>query len=253
MTNAKQVIDYLETFCPKNTALEFDNVGLLVGRNNHKVKKIMVMLDADNETIQEAIDNKVDMIITHHPLLLSPISRVNDELILSLIENGICLYSAHTNLDQCKNGVNENLIKILGGKKIKRVLLPTDNFYTYTGYLPEMTLKETVNYVKNKLSITNLRYAGNDDSKVKSICVISGSGCSMVDDVKNLGCDTLITADVKYHQAQYANSIGLNIIDAGHFETENIICNVIKEMLEKQFDDLEILISKRKNSYIKYG
>ena len=253
MKTAKAIIDYIETICPKDSAMDFDNVGLIVGRNNHKVKKIMVMLDADKETVKEAIENKVDMIITHHPLLMSPISRVNDEIILSLIENGICLYSAHTNLDQCKNGVNDNLIKLLGAKKIKRVLLPEENFYTYTGTFPQMTLIETVNYVKEKLGIKNVRYTGDDESIVKSVCVVGGSGCGMADDVKHLGCDTLITADMKYHQAQHAAYIGLNIIDAGHFETENIICNVIKEILNKQFEDLEILISKRKNSYIKYG
>ena len=249
MKTAKAIIDYIETFCPKDSAMEFDNVGLIVGRNSHKVKKIMVMLDADFDTVKEAIDNKVDMIITHHPLLMSPISRVNDEIILSLIENGICLYSAHTNLDQCKNGVNENLIKLLGAKKIKRVLLPNENFYTYTGTLPQMKLIDAITYVKEKLDIKNVRYTGNDESIVKSVCVVGG----MADDVKNLGCDTLITADIKYHQAQHAKAIGINIIDAGHFETENIICNTIKETLEKQFEDLEILISKRKNSYIKYG
>ncbi len=253
MKTAKDIMNFFETFCPENTAMEFDNVGLVVGRKEHKVKKIMVMLDADTETVKEAIENKVDMIITHHPLLMSPISRVNDETILSLIENGICLYSAHTNLDQCKNGVNENLIRQLDAKKIKRVLLPTENFYTYTGVLPQMTLKETVNYVKEKLGISNVRYAGDDESIVKFICVVGGSGCGMANDVKNLGCDTLITADMKYHQAQDACAMGLNIIDAGHFETENIICNVIKEIMEKQFNDVEILVSKRKNSYIKYG
>ena len=107
--------------------------------------------------------------------------------------------------------------------------------------------------VKSVLKCDCIKYSNSENKPIKNVAVCGGSGCDFLFEAKKSGADVFVTADAKYHNYQTAENSGIVLVDAGHFETENIICNVIKEMLEKQFDDLEILISKRKNSYIKYG
>lgn len=245
--------NYLNTLFPEDTAEGFDNVGLLIGRNDAPVKKLMVMLDADDDTIAEAIEAKVDMIVTHHPFIFSSIKRINDTRILSLIENKISLYSAHTNLDSGISGVNDTLGKLFELDHVERVVMPECTLTGVTGYTKYNTLKDFICHIKEKLGIDNLRYTGNLTDKVSKVGVIGGSAVEFMDHMKDLGCDTFVTADFKYHQAQQAVHLGINVIDAGHFETENPICSVVAEILKKQFSDVEVLLSKRKNSYIKYG
>ncbi len=247
------VVKYLNSLFPEETAEGFDNVGLLIGSDKNEVKKIMVMLDADDETVKEAINAGVQMIVTHHPFIFSAIKRINDPLILSLIENKIALYSAHTNLDSGISGVNDTLGKIFELSDAKRVVMPDCTLTGVIGNTHCSTLGELIIHIKNKLSVDNVRYTGSLDAPVSKIGVIGGSAAEFMEEMKRLGCDTFVTADVKYHQAQQAQHIGINIIDAGHFETENPICAVVSGLLKNNFSDIEILLSERKNSYIKYG
>ncbi len=244
---------YLDSTFPEEAAEGFDNVGLLIGNKDNAVTKIMVMLDADEDTIYEAINAGADMIVTHHPFIFSPLKRINDKLILSLIENKIALYSAHTNLDSAVMGVNDNLAKLLDLSATERVMMPGCTLIGVTGYTTKRTLGDFIQHIKTRLGIQNVRYTGDSEDATSKIGVIGGSAAEFMGEMKQLGCDTFVTADLKYHQAQQAQEIGINIIDAGHFETENHIINVVAELLKKQFADIKISVSQRKNSYIKYG
>ena len=253
MVTVGDIARFLDGVFPEDSAEGFDNVGLLIGDVDNAVTKIMVMLDADENTINEAVASGADMIVTHHPFIFSPLKRINDKLILKLIENKIALYSAHTNLDSGVMGVNDNLAKLLDLSATERVMMPDCTLVGVTGYTTKKTLGELIEHTKTVLGINNVRYTGDLGDKASKIGVIGGSAAEFMGEMKHIGCDTFITADLKYHQAQQAQQIGINIIDAGHFETENHICDVVANILKKQFCDTEIVISQRKNSYIKYG
>lgn len=110
-TNVKKVIKIMESIAPIHLAESWDNVGLLVGRENKMVENILLALEVTEGVIDEAIEKNVDLIITHHPLIFKPLKKINDKdpigkMVLRLIENNINLYSAHTNLDSADEGTS---------------------------------------------------------------------------------------------------------------------------------------------------
>src|SRR5689334_11051717 len=113
------IIEALERLAPSSLALEWDNVGLLVGESNRAVNKALIALDATDQVVEEAVTKGADLIITHHPVIFHPVKRVTDQTVLGrrllkLIKNNISVYSAHTNLDIANGGVNDVLFELLG-------------------------------------------------------------------------------------------------------------------------------------------
>ena len=117
----RDIMEAMENLAPEVLKEDFDNVGLMVGSKDKEVKKILLALDCTKNVLNEAIENKCDMILTHHPLIFRKPNRiVPDDLlgykITELIKNDIALYSSHTNLDSAKNGINKTIVEMLGFK-----------------------------------------------------------------------------------------------------------------------------------------
>lgn len=250
MTTVADIADQIEALAPTDLAEDFDNVGLLIGDAQKSVKKVMIMLDADKNTVEEAIDYGADLIITHHPVLFSGIKSITNHKLLRLIENKIALYSAHTNLDSANGGVNDVLAEKLSLQNVAEITL--DTLKTRMGDVEECSFGDYIKTVKKQLSISHVRYVGDVSKKISKVGILGGSGADLIPQAKNAGCDVYITADMKYHQAQIADDIDLCVIDAGHFETENYICESLREALAFLFKDVDFTVSKRKNSYILY-
>ncbi len=144
----KQIIKYLEDWAPKAIAWEKDNVGLQVGTEERRVKNIMLSLDLNDKVVREAIEKKCNLIITHHPLMFSPVKKLdtqNDDrskLIEALIKNNITLYSAHTNLDFTKHGVSFQLAKKLKLDKIKFLANLSGNQIKLAVFVPESHIEK---------------------------------------------------------------------------------------------------------------
>lgn len=240
----------IEKLAPKATAEPWDNVGLLIGDKNREVKKVMVMLDADINTVKEAVENGVDTIVTHHPLFISPLKNITDKKILTLIENKISLISAHTNLDNAKGGVNDALAGKLGLKNVEDVEFGT--LITRMGDVEPCSLLQFISLVKTSLGIKKVRFVGDLTKEVKKVAVLGGSGADLYAYAKEAGADVYVTADMKYHQAQAAYEDGMCMVDAGHYETERCIGQYLVDYLQKEFPSITVLKSKRNESYIKY-
>lgn len=250
MTKISDIANKMEQLAPRELAEPWDNTGLLVGDKDREVKKLMVMLDADKRTIEEAVKSGVDLIVTHHPLFISPLNTVNDPKILTLIENRIALYAAHTNLDSTVGGVNDVLAEKLGLKNPQTVTL--DTYPTRFGEVEPCSLLQFISLVKTSLGIKKVRYVGDLTKEIKTVVILGGSGADLIPYAKMTGADVYVTADMKYHQAQLADDINMCVVDAGHYETERCICQRICDYLENAFPDVEVLKSKRNESYIKY-
>ena len=239
---------------PPQRKESWDRVGLNCGHIDAPVKKVLVALDPFGDVCREAKDWGADMIVTHHTLLWDT-GFVTDETeqgrnALFLIENGIACYNAHTNLDFAPDGVNDVLAKTLGLSEI-RILAPTGTDETgrewgllRSGFVPEQSLEAFLPYVKEKLGCPGLRYVcgGNPVHKV----AVGGGACAdeMGTAVKD-GCDTMVTSDIKYNDFCDAKALGLTLIDAGHFYTENPVCVLLADILRSQFPSLEVKISER--------
>lgn len=250
MTKVADVLRVMKDLAPVELAEAWDNVGLLIGNGEREVHKILVMLDFDKQGLDEALEIGADMIITHHPAILTKLSNITDPLYLQLIENKISLCSMHTNLDNADQGVNQVLAETLGLYDIEPV--DFDGLLGRVGYVDECTLGEFIQTVKLALDIEHIRYVGSKKNIVNKIAVLGGSGADFIPNAKLEGCDVYVTADVKYHQAQTADKIGINVIDAGHFETENLVIYKVARHLRANFDEVEVITSLRNKSYIKY-
>lgn len=246
----KDIINFLEEKYPRSNAEEWDNVGLLVGNNKKDVKKIQLSIDATEKAVDYAAQNNVDMIVTHHPLIFKPLksivmSELSGRKIIKLIENGLNLYSIHTNLDSSKDGLNDYILELLEVKKYKIIDINANDETAGIGRMytleEKITILEYADFIKTKMKIKNVRVISNDlKSKVKKIALINGSGMSYWRKVKSLGTDLFITGDIGYHDALDAKESGLHLIDIGHFESENCFSELLKKNLEEI--GLEVLI-----------
>jgi dinuclear metal center YbgI/SA1388 family protein len=251
----RDIMKEMEVLAPSFLKESYDNVGLMVGTEEKKVKKVLLALDCTKEVIEEAKENNVDLIITHHPLIFRKPSRILREdlqgwKIIELIKNDISLYSSHTNLDAVKGGINEELVKVLGFENSK--LIENNNIKGYEeagiGRIVELEEKilveDIISLIKEKLEIKSLR-AAIASKEIKKIGVINGSGQDFFSKALALGVDCIITGDTTYHFASDYKEMGVTIIDAGHFSTEWNMFLRIMEKMEGKFETVEFIHSKK--------
>ncbi|CCQ97363.1 conserved hypothetical protein [[Clostridium] ultunense Esp] len=353
---AIEIIKLLDQWASPNLIDEWDNTGFQIGDPEKEVSKVLISLDLDRKVFEKAVDENVQMIITHHPIIFKPLKRIaklsyKEKLVYDLIREDIVVYNAHTNLDLAIDGVNDALAnileikntepikiifeeslyklvvfvprdhantirKVLGEagagwignyshctyniegigtfmplegtnpfigeayvleeveetrieaiveeKKLSRVvdemikhhpyeevaydIYPLKNKGKVYGYgrIGEVKERPLFNYldiIKESLKVNKIIVYGNQIKTIRKVAVCGGSGSSFIHDAYRKGADIFITGDVKYHEAQYANELGLTIIDASHYHTEKVVLPVIRDYLEVNLgENTEIII-----------
>lgn len=253
-----EVQDIFRTLCeaaPLELQMDFDNSGFLLGHRNEEVTKVLLALDVTDAVIDEAIREKAELIISHHPLIFHPLRSATDETpegrrILKLIENRIAVISMHTNLDIANGGVNDVLMASLGIQT--ESALDQDSCGRIGVLDAKLSLQEFLARVKKALNCNGLRYA--DAGKgVYRVAVMGGSGADSIERAAALGSDTYVTADIKYHQFQRALDLGLNLIDADHFSTENPVMPELQHLLQTSYRDVQFLVSADHHPIIRFA
>ena len=262
MTTVADILSFVETLAPRAMKMDWDNVGLLCGSRTAPVTKILVALDPFEHVCAEAADWGAQLIVTHHPMIFRPLSSVTDETaigrgMMTLIRSGISAVNAHTNLDQAPGGVNDVLAKRLALVNVE-VLNPCGTTETgeswgllRMGEVPEQPLDAFLNRVKTLLGCEGLRYV-NGGKPVRKVCVGGGSCADGMHEAIAAGCDTFVTSDIKYNQFWDAHDLGLNLIDAGHFYTENPVVAVLAEKLSEAFPEVEVKISESHRDVMRF-
>lgn len=252
------VSDIYESLCrlaPPELQMSFDNAGFLLGHGDAEVKRALLSLDVTEEVIDEAIALHAELIVSHHPLIFHPEKTITDGSVLGrkllrLIENHIAVISMHTNLDIAEGGVNDVLLSLLGAK----ALGPLDeDGCGRVGLLPApLCMTDFLPYCKDKLRSAGLRYwdAGR---QVYRIAVMGGSGADSIERAAALGCDTYVTADIKYHQFQTAVDLGINLIDGDHFCTENPVISDLCTKLTVSHPDVCFSVSSVHRQIIRFA
>jgi len=255
MTKVHELFEELCRIAPLEKQMGFDNAGFQIGHGERPVRRVLLALDCTDSVAREAVEKNAGLIITHHPLIFSPLRAVCghepvQRRVLYLIENGVALISMHTNLDIAEGGVNDVLIRLLGAEP--EAALDADGCGRI-GTLPEsMPLDAFLERCKARLGVPALRYCATG-RPVSRLAVMGGAGADSLEDAVYLGCDTYVTADVKYHQFQRAQELGLNLIDADHFYTENPIVQSLAERLAPRFPEVEFLVSARHTDCIRFA
>lgn len=245
-----EIMNMIEKVYPKEAALEFDNVGLQAGRSTKEVHRIYLALDATEEIVQAAKDAGADMLITHHPLIFHPLKHVTDEdfvsrRLLELIQSDISYYAMHTNYDVLGMAALAERILGLQDARVLDVTLRTDQREEgigRVGRLKEcMTLKECCCYVRQCLNLDSVKVFGDLDEKIEYMAVSPGSGKSAVGPAVEKNADVLVTGDIGHHDGLDAWEQGLAVIDAGHYGTEFIFIEDMKQFLEERVSDVQIV------------
>lgn len=249
MVELKEITDFLFSLAPDYLAESYDNVGLLVEGENDKIENVLVALDVDASVAEEAISKKCSLILSHHPLIFKPLSRISrNDAVSLLIKNGISLYSMHTNFDALKGGLCDVLLE-----KIAKTddALPLSDGESTIGRIAEleeeMTLSEFAENVKSTLCLDFLKTVGEKDRKIKKIAICGGGGGDFVYDAYHKGADLYISGDFKYHHARFAFETGMALMEIPHYDAEILFIDEMEDVIKAHFGGKLNVIKSEKN------
>ena len=248
MITVKNISDFIDSIAPYNTKCEWDNCGILVGDKEREVKKIGFALDLTSEVINDAEENGVDLIITHHPIIFRPMkSFTKGNLAFELAISGINAISAHTNFDSANGGVNDVLCELLGITNTEGV--PDEECPVPMARIGEIEPMSSVDFAKKVADVlgTTCRVADSGNI-IKKVAVCGGAG---PDDFlftsASMGADAIVTGEIKHHIFLAAKEIGVTAIQAGHYETENPAVSALMKYIKNEFKDVECILLKQSN------
>ncbi len=258
----KEFQNIFEAQYPASLAFDGDNVGLLVGNEEAEITRVLVTCDADADVVLEAIENGANLIVSHHPLMFHPVCRMTESnaeqrAIRLMIENGISLYSAHTNLDTGANGLNDLMASMLGMADTKVLDVVATDERGVHGYgrmctlKNPATMKELLSKVSSVFDAQGLKYTGSLTDQVKKLAVNTGAGSSIIDRCIEAGCDTLITGDIKYNTYRDALDMGLKLIDIMHFDSEKISKSWFENWFAINLPQIQVIKSKANVNAVK--
>ena len=250
----KDIIDLLEQEFPVKYAESWDHTGFQVGNREKCVSHIYVAMDVTDESIEEAIRLGADMMVTHHPMLFSPLSSVtadtiNGRRVLKMIENGICYMSTHTNYDSCR--MADLAAKQLGLTDCEVLEEVADGIgIGKVGKLPkEMNLRECALFVKERFQIPSVRFFGDGEQKVILAAICPGAGKSLVKECHAKGAEVYITGDIDHHTGIDQADDALPIIDAGHYGVEHIYIQDMYDLLKDKCPEVKVSRAEIKHPF----
>ncbi len=237
-------MNVLDSIAPFDTAEEWDNSGLQVGDPGSDVRRVIVALDATQDVIDEAVASEASLIVTHHPLIMKPLLRLDlgrclPSRIETLVTHGIGIVSMHTNLDRAPGGTADTLAGRLG-------LEDTSGH----GYLRvgKVTGSPSVQEWLARLGLGGARIC-DARRRVEAVGACPGSGMGLWEEAFRLGCDTFVTGDVRYHDARDAVDAGMNVVDLGHFATEELVVEPLARLLKRQLKGVEVVAFRGKDVF----
>lgn len=244
------IVKVMEYLAPTDLAQDWDNVGLQVGSLNWPVKTIWVALDPTPDVIQAACDQKVDMLVTHHPMIFKPLNAIDFDspaghsIQLAAVHQ-LAVYAAHTNFDSVQGGLNDILVNLIGMKNVKPLFEAEEKHgIGRTGDLPKKTdLNSLARMIKNKLSLKYIKVVGERDLPVKKAAVCTGSGSSLLSAFFSSDAQVYISGDLRYHDAKEIQAARRGLIDIGHFASEHIMVEVLAQRLSTQLIRAKLAIS----------
>ena len=241
----------LNTVAPFDTQMEWDNCGLLVGDPSREVTRVLVALDATNEVIREAVRKGAQAVAAHHPVIFHPVKRfLAGDPAYEAAAAGVAVLAAHTCFDMAPQGVNRALADALGLTAAASLWQEGDRSLGLVGELPRpMAAAELAAWVEKALGLPGgfVRYSlsqgDNPQGPVRRVAVCGGAGADYLAEAGALGCGCYITGDVRHHEFLEARRLGILLMDAGHYATENIAMASLRDQLAAALPGAEIILS----------
>lgn len=238
-----EIIEIMEKWAPLSLQEEWDSSGLQIGSRNDEIKGILVSMDCESEVVKYASENGCNLIINHHPLIFKPIPNLEFSTMLprtikEVIQSGINVYAAHTNLDSAPGGVNDALAEAVG-YELPYILddkgdgIGMGRF----GSIEPLIASDLAKKISERLGVNFSILYQAPNKVIKSLAVVGGGGSFMIDRCVEYGIDALVTSDIKYHEYRYALDMGLTLIDIGHYNSEFPIINRIAGYLKTNLSE----------------
>jgi len=254
MTIVADLCTFLDALAPPALAAEWDNVGLLVGDAAQNVERVMTCLTVTPAATAEAIRERADLIITHHPLPFKPLKRLTADqpagrILLDLIRAEIAIYSPHTAFDSAAAGINQQLAEGLGLTAI-RPLEPSERLPAGLGagrwgvLSQTQTLGQHAAILKRFLKIGGLHVVGHLQMPMDRVAVACGSAGEFLDAAIQHGCQVLVTGETRLHACYEAESRGVALLLAGHYASERFGVERLADVLADSFRGLTVWASR---------
>jgi dinuclear metal center YbgI/SA1388 family protein len=253
MPSLADVTAFLERFAPARLAAEWDNVGLLIGDGQAEVTRVMTCLTVTPESVAEAIADRANLIVTHHPFPFRPTKRitadtVDGRMLLDLIAAGIAVYSPHTAFDSAAAGINQRLGEGLGLTDLAPLAPDVEHPSAGTGRaggVHGVRLGDLARRCATFLKISGLQIVGQPDQAIHRVAIACGSGGELLDASRQAGCDCFVTGETRFHTCLEAQAAGISLILTGHFASERFAVEALAEVLAQEFPQLNCWPSRR--------
>ncbi len=253
MHTVADVARFLEAFAPAALAEPWDNVGLLVGDFARPVERVMTCLTVTPDSAAEAVRERADLVVSHHPMPFRPLNRLTAEtsegrLLLQLIGAGISIYSPHTAFDSAQQGINQRLaegLQLADIGPLVPAVEPGQGSGRYGRLAAPLALSALAARVKQLLAIDNVQAVGPLDTSVKVVAVACGSAGEFLPAAQAAGCDCLVTGEMRFHACLEAESLGVGLVLCGHFASERFAVEQLAGVLAAEFPALRVWASAR--------
>lgn len=253
MARICDIYDIINAAAPFSTALDFDNVGLLVGDGNTEVTRALLALDITPNVVAEAASMNANLIISHHPVIFHPLKSLGpQDVAYQLASRGIGALCCHTNLDLSPVcGVNVALGSKLGLKNLRQEDVFGEECVLYSGSLEEpLEPEEFAKLVKEKLSVPSVKFCAGD-RPVQRVFLCSGAGGEYIHQAACRGADAYLTGEMKHHEELEATFSRLTCVAAGHYHTEKVFAEFLASYLRKRVPDTAFLLSQTETAPMK--
>lgn len=255
----QEVVAFLDAFAPADLAAEWDNVGLLMGDPQATVERLMTCLTVTTESAAEAVEQRADLIVTHHPLPFRPLRRITTEasegrLLWKLARHGVAIYSPHTAFDSTLDGINARLAAGIGLIEARPLSVARDELGSgrYAELSAPCELLELADRVKKFLKIDALQLVGDPQRSVRRIGVACGSAGELLPLAAQCGCDGLVTGEMRFHDCLAAESLGIGLVLAGHYASERFAVEGLADLLGARFGALTIWPSRQERDPVRW-
>lgn len=234
MISAGEIYDYIDSIAPFSTAMDFDNVGLLIGSRESSSELVILALDLTGEVLEEAVEKGAGIVVTHHPVIFSPLKKLSpDSIQYKAVSRGITVICAHTDLDIAPGGVNDSLAAAIGVISENG----TDEDCFLVGKIKEsLSASELADRIIEALDCKGIRFTDRNGN-ISRVAVACGAGGGSIFAAAQAGADAFVTGEIKHHELIFARENNIAVFDLGHFRSEDHIMEILKNRLSSRFDN----------------
>jgi len=263
MITVKDICQVVEGFAPLRFQESDDNSGLLVGDLDTPLTGVLVCLDVSEPVIDEALANGCNMIVSHHPLLYKAIKQVVgtgrvERCLAKALKHDIAIYAGHTNVDSVSDGVSGQIANLLCMKNVT-ILSVAGTSETHGAYGLgvvgdlETPMDETsfLAHVKSLLNVRSMRHSAMTGTPITRVAICGGAGSSLLAEAKRAGATLLLTGEARFHEF-FTEGTGIMLVDAGHFETEQLTKALFFDLISKKFPTFAVRISSAETNPVNY-